>query len=74
MTDQDIEITDLASSVEEAGLTRPGTVEIVTNSTDLVAVIAELHAALAPGDPGNFAGAPSTRTSMGPSSWNVCRP
>ena len=28
----------------------PGTVEIVTNSSDLVAVIAELHAALAPGD------------------------
>ena len=28
----------------------PGTVEFVTNSSDLVAVIAELHAALAPGD------------------------
>ena len=28
----------------------PGTVDFVTNSSDLVAVIAELHAALAPGD------------------------
>jgi hypothetical protein len=30
--------------------TRPGTVELVVNSSDLVAVMAELHAALRPGD------------------------